>query len=80
MKVTVTPVEVKKVAKPFPKLMIAKDVFEKDRVHVVLFTEPRVGIVVKSVNCSSCKTGFYQTLWIMSEFEDYDGVVTMQND
>lgn len=56
---------------PFPKLMQSRDM-------VVLFQEPDKGTVIESAT-PGFACGKHDDTWIMSEFEDFQGSVTLSN-
>lgn len=72
MKSTVNSNELKN-SKPFPKLMITKIG------TIVLFTQSSVGICV-SKGDSDNRVGAFFNNWDMSQFTDFNGTVTLQND
>jgi hypothetical protein len=71
MKITATDNNTTKV-RPYPKLMATPEgriVLMKSYGHGTELITPRVGQV-----------GRYEVTWIMSDFKDYEGVLTMEND
>lgn len=58
----------------YPKLRVANN---PSMGHVVLFTEPSVGMVVHP--SSAYKTGYYTERWDANSFTDYHGDIILQN-
>lgn len=53
---------------------------EPDTFFVVLFVEPRKGIVVHTEgNNTAWEVGFYSSTWVMSCFKEFTGTVTLSN-
>jgi hypothetical protein len=60
--------------KPFPKLMITLES------TVVSFQSPGVGILVAKSTYNNTEIGGRYADWDMTQFEDFDGKVTLSND
>tara|TARA_B110000259_G_C13976003_1_gene386758 strand:+ start:185 stop:628 length:444 start_codon:yes stop_codon:yes gene_type:complete len=69
------PEEVVEKELPFPKLMIAKDSKE-----IILFSKEEEGVVVYVTENSVTSLYYKSTCWDMSEFEDFKGKLTLQNE
>lgn len=51
-----------------------------DTFFVVLFIEPRTGVVVYTEGDNPAwEIGFYSSTWVMSCFEEFTGTVTLSN-
>lgn len=59
--------------KPFPKLMISNNR------SLVLFACSKIGTVIDSPS-GAYSVGLYLTTWNMSNFTDYEGSITLQNE
>lgn len=59
--------------KEYPKLMV------DGNENIVLFTSSDEGTLISSKGCPE-DVGHYSELWVMSEFKDFNGTVTLSND
>lgn len=59
--------------KELPKLMICKN----DENLVVFMFGDKQGVVI---SCKTRYTGYYSEYWVMTDFKDFNGTVTLQND
>lgn len=59
---------------PFPKLM-------KSTINeaIVLFYKDGEGIVVSNSNDGEYRLGYLSSTWIMQNFRDFNGSITLQN-
>jgi len=57
---------------PFPKIM-------KSDYHIVLFIEPKVGIVLVKLVAHGYEAGVVRRDFVMNEFEDFNGTVELSN-
>tara|TARA_R110000772_G_C12955074_1_gene402693 strand:- start:163 stop:390 length:228 start_codon:yes stop_codon:yes gene_type:complete len=56
----------------FPKIMI------EEKGLIVLFEKHSTGTVIQG-KAYGLNTGYHSTIWDMTNFEDYDGEVTLKN-
>lgn len=68
-----TSAEVKQRLKPYgyPKLMISKD-----RQDLILFRSKSIGTVIES---NHHEVGYMSNCWVSEDFEDFQGVVVLEN-
>lgn len=62
----------------FPKLMEAK-YHNSSYNFIVLFKEPKIGMVVSANTNCVYSIGVDSTSWDMTQFTDYQGPVTLEN-
>lgn len=62
-------------AKPYPKLMKSGDL-------IVLFSQVRHGMVIHNgeIQITTWLPGYSSTAWDMTNFTDFKGAVTLEND
>lgn len=76
--IKVTLGEKPKEEKPFPKLMRVKDYYDNNGKTIVLFIEHRLGTVINNQN-GYHEVGYYYEKWDMSQFEELNEPITLQN-
>lgn len=71
MKITATPIAPVSVSRPYPKLMVSGD-----GQRIVFFLSETCGFLLVP---SGRHQHYYSEFWIVNEFHDYSGTITIQD-